>query len=189
MPRPPWATRWPNGCGPGSMPRASTSVSAIVVLICLTAVQLIVGELVPKALALQYPTEVALATVLPLEWSLAVFRPVIAVLNGGGHVSPASVRRGRGRTPAPPFAGGDRSAHCGKPRGGLLEPAEQARLRRALHLGMRTARDLMVPRAALTMLDVDGALGRGRQDRRGQPVQPHSRSFATRPIGSWASCA
>ena len=37
--------------------------------------------------------------------------------------------------------------------GGLLEPLEQVRLHRALRLGLRTARQLMVPRARLAAID------------------------------------
>ena len=46
------------------------------------AMQLVLGALIPNALALQYPTETALATVLPMQWSLALFRPFIRLLNG-----------------------------------------------------------------------------------------------------------
>src|SRR5438067_12093616 len=38
--------------------------------------------------------------------------------------------------------------------GGLLEPQEQVRLHRALRLGLRDARQLMVPRARLAALEV-----------------------------------
>jgi CBS domain containing-hemolysin-like protein len=37
--------------------------------------------------------------------------------------------------------------------GGLLEPAEQVRLHRALRLGLRTARELMIPRERVAMVD------------------------------------
>ena len=47
------------------------SAAIVTVLVTLTAVQLILGELVPKAIALQYPTQTALATVLPMRWSLS----------------------------------------------------------------------------------------------------------------------
>lgn len=136
---------------------AALSASAVVVLVVLTAVQLILGELVPKALALQYPTETALATVLPMQWSLVVFRPLISLLNG------AATRILR------LFGAGDSShRHLHSPEeidlliaesrdGGLLEPQEQERLRRALHLGLRTARDLMVPRERMTTLDISTA--------------------------------
>ena len=36
----------------------------------------------PKALALQYPTETALATVVPMLGSVWLFRPFLALLNG-----------------------------------------------------------------------------------------------------------
>jgi len=130
------------------------SIAALVVLAGLTAAQLVLGELVPKALALQFPTQTAMATVLPMEWSLVVFQPLIVLLNG----SALLLLRAMG---AP-----ERShRHLHSPDeidlliaesrdGGLLEPGEQQRLRRALQLGTRTVADLMVPRAQVTMLDV-----------------------------------
>ena len=135
-------------------PVTAFSVAAILVLVVLTALQLVLGELVPKTLALQYPTETALATVLPMEWSLLAFRPFIGVLNG----SAIFLLRLFG-------IGAQSHHHLHSPEeidlliaesrdGGLLEPEEQQRLRRALHLGKRTARDLMVPYERVTMLDM-----------------------------------
>jgi CBS domain containing-hemolysin-like protein len=132
----------------------AVSLAALIVLITLTAVQLVLGELVPKALALQYPTETALATVVPMEWSLLIFRPAIAFLNGGAWLL---LRAFGAREHA--------HRHLHSPEeldlliaesrdGGLLEPAEQERLRRALRLGSRRVRDLMVPRERMTMLEV-----------------------------------
>ncbi len=139
---------------------AALSVAAIVVLVGLTGFQLILGELVPKALALQYPTETALATVLPMTWSLVAFRPVIAFLNGAALLFLRLVG-----------AGNHAHHHLHSPEeidlliaesrdGGLLEPREQQRLSRALHLGRRTARDLMVPSERLTMVEA----GASRED-------------------------
>ena len=133
------------------------SVSTVVVLLALTATQLVLGELAPKGVALQYPTETALATVLPMQWSLRVFRPFLTVLNG----SATLLLRAIG-------VGGQGHRHLHSPEeidlliaesrdGGLLEPEEQARLRRALHLGLRSARDLMVPLPRLTMLPSDAS--------------------------------
>src|SRR5262245_54169549 len=125
-------------------PRTALRVAAVIVLGVLTAVQLVVGELVPKALALQYPTETALATVLPMQASLVIFRPLIRLLNGTALL----LLRLLGTTE-------QAHRHLHSPEeidlliaesqdGGLLEPEEQQRLRRALHLGLRKARDLMV---------------------------------------------
>jgi CBS domain containing-hemolysin-like protein len=134
--------------------QSATTAAAVVVLVTLTVLQVVIGELVPKSLALQFPTQVALATVLPMQWSLAVFRPFIALLNGSAN----GLLRLLGMQSGP-------HRHLHSPQeidlliaesrdGGLLEADEEARLHRALQLGLRTARDLMVPRHQVTMLDV-----------------------------------
>jgi CBS domain containing-hemolysin-like protein len=138
-------------------PGAALSATSAGVLILLTAFQLIMGELVPKALALQYPTEVALGTVLPMQWSLAIFRPFLWLLNGMALL----VLRLLGSTATS-------HGHLHSPDeielliaesrdGGLLEPQEQQRLHRALRLGLRSARDLMVPLDRLTLLPYDAS--------------------------------
>lgn len=134
---------------------AAESWAAISVLVLLTAIQVVVSELIPKSLALQFPSQVALTTVLPMRWSLAAFRPFIKLLNG----SATATLRLFGVEPSP-------HRHIHSPDeiellivesrdGGLLEPDEHRRLRRALRLGLRTAADLMVPLAKLTMVRSD----------------------------------
>ncbi|MEO8070278.1 MAG: CNNM domain-containing protein, partial [Acidobacteriota bacterium] len=138
-------------------PAAALSVAALAILGVLTAVQLVLGELVPKALALQYPTQTALVTVLPMKWSLIVLRPFISLLNGASLLLLRMIG-----------AGEQNHRHLHSPEeielliaesrdGGFLEPKEQQRLRRALHLGMRSARDLMVPLDRLTMLEASAS--------------------------------
>ena len=56
--------------------------------------------------------------------------------------------------------------------GGLLEPEEQVRLHRALRLGLRTASELMVPRARLVAIDLETPL---RQVLRTVAGSPYSR--------------
>lgn len=129
--------------------------AAIAVLIVLTAAQVLISELIPKSIALQFPTEVALATVLPMRWSLAAFRPLITVMNG----SATALLRLLGMQ-----ISGHRHLHspdeialliAESRDGGLLEPHEQQRLQRALRLGRKTAADLMVPSDRLTMIDIE----------------------------------
>lgn len=134
---------------------SAPSAADFTILLLLTGVQLVLGELVPKSLALQHPTEVALFTVRPMQWSLTVFRPFAALLN---YTARLTLR----------LLGSNISTHrhihspdeielmiAESRDGGLLEPEEHRRLHRALRLGLRTARDLMVPRDRLTMLPVD----------------------------------
>ena len=104
------------------------------------------------------PTPVALATVMPMLWSLAIYRPFIGVLNGSGNL----VLR---------MFGVDQSGHrhvhspeelelliAESRDGGLLEPDEHRRLQRALRLRLRSARDLMVPWHEVEVVDVEDPL-------------------------------
>ena len=129
------------------------STAAISVLLFLTTLSVILGELMPKSLALQLPTETALFTYYPMRWSLRIFSQSIALLNGSGVFLLRLLR-----VPAT----GHRHVHSPEEielliaesrDGGLLEPLEQVRLHRALRLGLRTARQLMVPRARLSAIE------------------------------------
>lgn len=64
---------------------AAVGLSAILILIFLTTLQVVLGELVPKTVALRYPERTALLTALPMQWSAdIVLRPLIIFLNGSG---------------------------------------------------------------------------------------------------------
>jgi len=140
-------------------PATIKSLSAGIVLTFLTALAVILGELVPKSLALQNPTRTALFTVLPMQWSLRAFSWSITFLNGSAMLLLRSLH-----IPST----GHRHVHSPEEialliaesrDGGLLEPQEQVRLHRALRLGLRTARQLMVPRARLATIDASLPFG------------------------------
>ena len=137
---------------------AAQSASAVVVLIVLTTFQMILGELVPKSLALQFPTRVALLTVIPLRWSQKLLGWFITVLNGSGWI----VLRLIGVEPK-----AHRHLHSAEEikylvaesrAGGHLQPEEQRRIVHALGLTQRTAGELMVPRTRVAALDQDAGL-------------------------------
>jgi CBS domain containing-hemolysin-like protein len=133
-------------------PVSAVSTSAVVVLIGLTAVQVVLGELVPKSLALQFPTETALATVLPMQWSLAVFRPFLTLLNGSAALALRLVGV-KATTHRHIHSPDEIELLIAESRdGGLLEPDELERLRKALRLSLRRAGDLMVPRQRVQMI-------------------------------------
>jgi CBS domain containing-hemolysin-like protein len=142
----------------GLEPDTAESTAAAVVLLTLTVLAMIVGELVPKSLALHDPTRTALYTVLPMQWSLRLFSWAIDVLNGSGALLLRLLR-----VPST----GHRHVHSPEEielliaesrDGGLLEPEEQVRLHRALRLGLRTASQLMVPRERLAAIDISTPL-------------------------------
>jgi CBS domain containing-hemolysin-like protein len=133
---------------------SAASTAGAIVLAGLTAAQVVIAELVPKSLALQFPTQIALAMLLPMRWSLAAMRPFIAIVNGSAVAVLNLLGFG---------AGSHRHIHspdeidlliAESRDGGLLEADEQHRLHQALRLGLRSARDLMVPLDRVTMLPV-----------------------------------
>ena len=156
-------------CG-GLQPSTAQSTSIGIVLLLLTVAQVIFAELVPKSLALQYPTQAALYALVPMAPSMWVYRPFITWLNGTGLV----LRRLLG---APPKA----HRHIHSPEeielliaesrdGGLLEPDEHRRLQRALRLNLRQAKQLMVPRPGDLGDRHQHAAQRGDSARRAEPV-------------------
>jgi CBS domain containing-hemolysin-like protein len=139
----------------GWSPVAAQSTSAAIVLLTLTVMQVVFAELVPKSLALQYPTQTSLYTLLPMFGSLAVYRPFISWLNGTGLLLLRAIG-------APQH--GHRHIHspdeielliAESRDGGLLEPDEHRRLQRALRLNLQQARQLMVPRTKISALRID----------------------------------
>lgn len=133
------------------------SVAAVILLAVLSVMQMILGELVPKGLALQFPDRTALYTVAPMRWSLRLFRPLIWLFNGSG----MAILRLLGVRPTS-------GHHVHNPKeieillaeaaAGGLAPEERRRLRRALHLSSRSAHELMVPRHRVVAFDVDQPL-------------------------------
>jgi CBS domain containing-hemolysin-like protein len=148
-----WLTPYFAALG-GLQELAAQSTSTAVVLLTLTVAQVVFAELVPKSLALQYPTQVSLYTLIPMIGSLWIYRPFIRFLNGTALLflrlmgSSFQVHR-----------------HIHSPDeielliaesrdGGLLEADEHQRLQRALRLNVRLARQLMVPRRRIAALDI-----------------------------------
>lgn len=146
----PYFERWG-----GMQEVAAQSAAAVVVLLLLTMLQMVLGELVPKSIALQYPTQIALYTTVPMKWSRTLLSWFIFILNGSGTL----ILRLLG---AP--LGGHRHIHSPSEidlliaesrDGGLLEPDEQRRLHRALQLSVRPAHQLMVPRMFMSAINID----------------------------------
>jgi CBS domain containing-hemolysin-like protein len=153
-------------------PQMSESVAGIGVLVALTMLSVVLGEMVPKTAALRYPTEAALLTTVPMLWSARAYAWFIVILDR----SAAALRTVLGMPTAT-------HRHVHSPEeidlliaesrdGGLLEPQEQVRLHRALRLGRRDARQLMVPRDRLAAIEMSTPLS---DVRRIAATSPYSR--------------
>jgi CBS domain containing-hemolysin-like protein len=141
------------------LPQRSSAETAtfLLVLLGLTVVQVVLGELVPKSVALQFPERVALATYLPMRWFERMFGGFIWLLNGSGFLllRPFGVR-----------GGGQLHVHSPEElailflesrRGGELSLESHARLARALQLSTRTVRQMMTPRGQIHAVEVSAS--------------------------------
>ena len=135
------------------------SLASATVLVSLTMVSVVFGEMVPKTVALRFPTETALLTTRPMLWSARLYAWFIALLDRSSNllrwllrVPPATHRHVHSPEEIGLLIAESRD-------GGLLEPQEQVRLHRALRLGLRDARQLMVPRDRLAAIEIATPMG------------------------------
>jgi len=65
---------------------ASHTISVTIAFSLLTVMHVVIGELMPKSIALQYPERTSLLIALPMQFLTKLFNPVIIMLNGLGNL-------------------------------------------------------------------------------------------------------
>jgi len=140
----------------GLQDAAAESIAATGVLLLLTMLQVLLGELVPKSVGVRFPERLALLTVVPMRWSVAVLRPLIWFFNGAGQlilrflrVAPAD---GHSRTYLP---GEIELLVAESAKGGLLDAEERVMLRNIFRLSGLVAHQVMIPRPRIEAAPVD----------------------------------
>ncbi len=136
----------------------AVSVTVTGVLLFLTFLQVIIGELFPKSVAVQYPESVALGVVLPLKWSMAIFRPLIWFFNGSGMLllrllGKPMPNTGRAHSPEEIELLVSESHEVG-----LLDDRERQMLRNAFRLRDLTARQIMLHRTKIIAAPVSSTV-------------------------------
>ncbi len=139
------------------LPDGAVEPTAVAVsLVLATGFSMVVGELVPKNLAIAAPLRTAQVIALPMRVFSSVARPLIALLNGSAN---AVLRRlgvepkeelSNARTPQELASLVRRSAEAG-----TLDPGTAELLTRSLGFGERTAEDVMTPRLRCTVVHRD----------------------------------
>ena len=139
---------------------AAVSVATVLVLVVLTGLQVVWGELLPKSVAIRFPERLALATTAPMVASLFVLRPLIALLNGSAFALMRLLRLPKGdkhsqvHSPEELELLFDKSA-----QGGLLDAGERDMLRNVLHFEDTIARQIMLPRTRVEAVPLNGDPG------------------------------
>jgi CBS domain containing-hemolysin-like protein len=159
----PWLAALPlGGFASGGGDMAAAGLAALLVLIVLTTLQVILGELVPKSVAIQYPERLALVTALPMKWSADyILKPLIVVLNGSG----ALILKLLGAT----YSGGHAHVHSPEEiiilvkesyRGGVLDAKERQLLGNLFRASTKRAEEVAVPRNRIVAVDADEPVSR-----------------------------
>jgi putative hemolysin len=138
---------------PGLAPHSEAIAFGVVVL-GITYVSLILGELAPKQLALSSPERIAALLARPLRLLSRVASPAVSFLDGSTRL----ILKLLGTRPSeePPITE-EELRHLLKQgtRAGVFEEGEQEIVTRVLRLGERRLGELVTPRPALVALDVN----------------------------------
>jgi putative hemolysin len=138
---------------------AAESFAIILVLVLITVLQVIMGELFPKSVAIQYPEQVALAVVVPMRWSLVIFRPLISLFNGSGRFILHWMGHKTGSKHGQAHSAEEIELLVTESHeSGLLEDSERQMLRNAFRLRDLTARQVMIHRTRLMAASIENSI-------------------------------
>src|SRR6516225_2152676 len=142
----------------GNVPYAavySHGIAIVIAFLLITCMHVILGELVPKSLALQRAEQVALAVAAPMDVWLTLTRPLIYIMStSAGSVLKMfglrKMRQGPVHSPDEVKLIVSASRELGQ-----IAPAQEEMVHHALDLENITAREVMVPRPDISSLPGD----------------------------------
>jgi CBS domain containing-hemolysin-like protein len=139
---------------------AMHSLAVSVAFFLVTFLHVVLGELIPKSLALQYPERTALGVANPMQVAVYLFRPLIWILNGTGNriLRLFGVTRVEGHHLVHSPEELElliRASHAG----GVLDDVELKLLHKVLKFSDLVARQVMIPRRDMVALSVETTLG------------------------------
>ena len=136
------------------------SAAVIIVLIAITALQVVLGELLPKTVALRYPERLATATLPAMQVSQWVFRPLVAIFNGSAFrlmkLARLEVDHSHAHVHSPEELAG---LYRESAAGGLIDISERDMLAGILNVEARLVREIMTPRTRLVTVQDTMSVG------------------------------
>jgi magnesium and cobalt exporter, CNNM family len=137
-------------------PWMATILAIVFAFLIITFLHVVIGELVPKGVALQYSERVALAVSAPVRGFFVLFGPLIWILQKTTEL----ILRALGLEP--PGADGDVHSEAElrmlldrSQRHGEIEEGEQQMISKVFDFGDKEAADVMVPRPEVVALSID----------------------------------
>ncbi len=137
LPLPPWL--------------ASSLLASFLAVLVLTYLHIVLGEMIPKSLALQKPEQTAYWVLQPMAWIENVMRPLVIVLNGSGNFCLKLMGVQRTSQAAGIFHTQEELEYVIKEsqEGGMLKKETGEVLQDLLEFGELLAREVMVPRVRI----------------------------------------
>src|SRR6478672_362756 len=149
----------------------SEAIASAIAILFITYLTLVIGELVPKRLALNNPEAISASVAIPMQMFATFTAPVVNVLSASTDL----VVRLLGIRPSTEPQVTEEEIKVLIEQGteaGTFEEAEQDMVERVFRLGDRRVSALMTPRPDLTWLDLDDSVEENRQK---MPGTGHSR--------------
>ena len=138
----------------GATGRLATSIASGIAFALATGFSMIIGEMVPKTMAISAPLGTAKVVASPVRWFTIAFRPMLAVLNGSANL----FLRGVGIEPQEELSAARSPAELASlvrtsMEAGTLPAGTAALVQASLGFGEQTAADVMTPRSRATSID------------------------------------
>lgn len=131
-------------------------ISVAIVVLVITFLSLVLGELVPKQIALSNPEKLALFVAGPIKWIMTITNPLVKPLS----ISTLAILKLLRIKPATEQLVTEEEIKLLIAEGaesGVFERAEQKMVGSIFHLGNRPIRDFMTPRNEVVWIDVHDA--------------------------------
>jgi len=138
---------------------AAHTLASVLAVALLTYLHVVLGEMIPKSLALQSAAETAVALYRVMHWTEWLFRPLTYILN---HIGNALLRL----LGVPQVTAAARLVSTTEltyiveesSESGLLEPREQVYLENVIDFNQRTVSQVMTPRTRMVALPINADL-------------------------------
>lgn len=133
----------------------SGTIAAVVVVGTITYLTVVLGELVPKRLALRSPERVAARLARPMSWLGTIARPFVWLLTASSNLVVRLLGGGRGDDEQPVS---DDEIRLMVERGadkGVFDPGETRMVPNVLGLDDQPVEAIMTPRSAIACIDLD----------------------------------
>lgn len=137
-------------------------LSLVIVVGAITYLSLVVGELVPKRLALNDPEQIACRVARPMQRLSRLTAPLVHLLS----CSTEALLRGMGVTTEGEISITEEEIKAliqQATQAGMFEASEQEMVSRVFRLGDRSIKSLMTPRTSIVWLDIDDSFEDNRQ--------------------------